>query len=54
MVDLLIIAAVLAVTGGAGWYVWREKKRGRACIGCPHAGSCPHRGNCSQTREGEK
>ena len=36
--DLLIIAILAAVLGGAGYYVYRSKKSGRKCIGCPEDG----------------
>ena len=36
--DLLIIAILAAILGGAGYYVWRAKKSGRKCIGCPSGG----------------
>lgn len=46
MVESIIIVVVLAVIlGGAAFYVWRTKKRGKRCIGCPDSGSC--HGNCS-------
>ena len=38
--DLLIIAILAAVLGGAGYYVHRSKKSGRKCIGCPSGGGC--------------
>ena len=38
MTDILIILAVLLIVGGAGFYIWRAKKRGQKCIGCPYAG----------------
>ena len=38
MTDILIILTVLLIVGGAGFYVWRAKKRGQKCIGCPYAG----------------
>ena len=40
MVDAIVILVILAVVGGAGWYVYRSKKTGRKCIGCPDSGSC--------------
>ena len=42
--DLLIIAILAVILGGAGFYVYRSKKSGRKCIGCPSGGSC---GSCS-------
>ena len=38
-VDIIVIAVIVAVLGLAGWYVYREKKKGKKCIGCP-AGGC--------------
>lgn len=38
--DIVIIAVLALVVGGAGYYIYRSKKKGRACIGCPYADSC--------------
>ena len=38
--DLLIIAILAIILGVAGFYVYRSKKSGRKCIGCPSGGSC--------------
>jgi len=40
MVDLIAIAALIAVLGAAVVYIRREKKKGHACVGCPHAAQC--------------
>ena len=40
MEDLIIIAVILVIVGGAAWYVYKAKKSGKKCIGCPDAGSC--------------
>ena len=45
MIDLIILAVVAAMVGGAGWYVYKSFKSGKTCIGCPSNGSCS--GNCS-------
>ncbi len=44
-VDLIIIAIVIAIVGGAAFYIYKAKKGGQKCIGCPSAGSCS--GKCS-------
>lgn len=44
-VDYIIIAVVLAIVGGAALYIWKAKKNGKKCIGCPDSGSCS--GHCS-------
>ena len=47
--DVIIIAAVAAVLCGAAYAIYRSKKSGKKCIGCPDSGSCSGgcSGNCS-------
>ena len=40
MTDLIVIAILLAITGGIVGYLYRAKKRGKTCIGCPYAKQC--------------
>ena len=40
MEDLIILAVILVIVGGAAWYVYKAKKSGKKCIGCPDGGSC--------------
>ena len=44
MTDILIVAIVLAILGAAAFYIYKAKKNGAKCIGCPQAKSCG--GNC--------
>ena len=46
LTDYLVIAAVLLIVGLAVFYIIKEKKRGRKCIGCPYGSSCPKNGAC--------
>lgn len=46
MTNILIILAVLVIFGAAAYYIYKEKKAGAACVGCPHAKSCGGKG-CS-------
>ena len=41
MIAVMVIAAI--------WYIRSQKKKGVACIGCPHAGTCAksRQGGCS-------
>ena len=39
-VDYVIIAVILAILGGAAWYIYKAKKSGKKCIGCPEGCSC--------------
>lgn len=40
IIDVLIVAIILLVVGGAAFYVYKAKKNGQACIGCPHSKEC--------------
>lgn len=44
MDNLIIIAVLAVIIGLASGYIYKEKKRGVKCIGCPDGGSCG--GNC--------
>lgn len=44
MENFIVIAVVLAIVGLAAWYIYRAKKSGQKCIGCPDARTCS--GNC--------
>ena len=39
MINIIIIAILVAVVGTASFYIWKEKKKGNKCIGCPYSGS---------------
>ena len=43
-VDYIIIAVVVLILGFSAWFIWKSKKSGQKCIGCPNGGSCS--GNC--------
>ncbi|SDA67809.1 hypothetical protein SAMN02910368_01971 [Lachnospiraceae bacterium G11] len=40
LANIIIIAIVVLAVGGASYYIHKEKKKGRPCIGCPMAGDC--------------
>ena len=44
MTDILILAIILAILSGAAVYIYKAKKSGAKCIGCPQAKTCG--GNC--------
>lgn len=46
MIDLLLIASLGLIVGAAGWYVYKAKKNGTRCIGCPAAGNCSGKCPC--------
>jgi len=43
--DIIIIAVIVAILGLAAFYIYKAKKSGKKCIGCPDGGSCS--GHCS-------
>lgn len=44
-VDYIIIAVIALIIGGAAFYIYKAKKSGKKCIGCPDSGTCS--GKCS-------
>lgn len=46
MTDLIVIAILVVVVGGAARYVYKAKKSGAKCIGCPDSGSCASANGC--------
>ena len=56
--NILAIAAVVVIVGGAVLYIVLAKKRGEKCVGCPYAKQCG--GKChsgyanSQVKDPEK
>lgn len=40
MEDIIIIAILVVIISLAAFYVYRAKKKGKKCIGCPDSGSC--------------
>lgn len=49
MTDIIIIAIVVIIVGLAGLYIYRAKKKGKKCIGCPYACSCQKK-NCAEEK----
>ena len=45
MVNVIAFAVIAAIVGLAAGYIYKAKKRGVRCVGCPDGGTCG--GNCS-------
>ena len=54
-VDIIITLIIALIVGAASYYIYRVKKNGKGCIGCPDSANC-HKynesvnscgGNCS-------
>ncbi len=48
MTNYIIIAVVLAILGLAGWYMYKAKKKGKKCIGCPYSDQCSKTCQCQK------
>lgn len=48
MIDWSIIGIVAVIVIAAAVYVYKEKKKGKRCVGCPCAGAC-RENRCSCT-----
>ena len=40
MENWIIVLILAGIVGGIVWYLYRAKKRGQGCIGCPYAKGC--------------
>ena len=47
MVDIILILIIAIIIGLAGIYIYRQKKEGSKCIGCPYGNAC-----CKNTEKG--
>lgn len=47
--NLIISIILVALVGAAVLYIYKEKKKGKKCIGCPYGGSCS--GTCGSKEE---
>jgi len=49
MDNIIIIFVLVIMIGSSSFYIWKERKKGVKCIGCPSAknGSCSKCQSCS-------
>jgi len=48
MDNIIILALLGLILGGAAGYVYKARKKGVKCIGCPNGGKCSgHSSGCS-------
>ena len=45
--DIIVVAVILLCVGGASLYIYKAKKSGKKCIGCPDSSSCGQKGRCN-------
>ena len=52
MINLIVTGILVAVISAIVFYLYREKKRGTRCIGCPYGKQCTGcKGHCTDDRE---
>lgn len=44
LIDVAIVVILIAIIGTAAWYIYKSKKSGKKCIGCPEGGTCSGNG----------
>lgn len=58
--DIIIIAVIVVIVGAAALYIYKAKKSGKKCIGCPDSCSCSSKSKegfckgccgCTETKE---
>lgn len=47
MTNIIAGLVIVLIVGLAAFYVYREKKSGKKCIGCPECNSCKKKGECA-------
>ena len=52
MENVIVIAILAAIVGGIVLYLWKAKKRGEKCIGCPYCKQCG--GHCTGAKPSEE
>lgn len=44
MINWIVLGIIAAVAALAAFYIYKAKRRGQKCIGCPYSGCCS--GSC--------
>lgn len=50
MKNLIIILILAVIVGAILVYLYKAKKRGESCIGCPYAKQCASKGKCDHRK----
>ena len=48
MANIIAGIIVVAAVSAASYYIYKEKKKGTRCIGCPMAGNCHKGKSCKE------
>ena len=47
MDNIIVITILVIIISSVSYYIYKEKKNGATCIGCPHSKQCTSKGNCN-------
>ena len=47
MQTVVAVVVLIAIVGAAALYIYKTKKKGKKCIGCPYSDTC--NGGCHRT-----
>lgn len=47
LANVILIAVIVLIVGLALFYIYKQKKAGAACIGCPYAKECASKCKCN-------
>ncbi len=50
LANIIIIAVLALIVFGIVFYLYRAKKRGETCVGCPYAKQCAERKCCEKNK----
>lgn len=50
MKDIILVVVLLIIVAVAGLYIYKAKKSGTTCIGCPHSKSCHSKSCCCESK----
>ena len=51
MENIIIVIVLLSIVGSIILYLWKAKKRGEKCVGCPYAKQCKNKCNSTCNKQ---
>lgn len=46
--NIIGVSILVCIVGGIVFYLYKAKKRGETCIGCPCSKQCANKGKCKR------
>ena len=46
LINIILVIVIVALVGLACLYIYKSRKAGAVCIGCPYAKECAKKGSC--------